>query len=71
MNILMVNTHNSRGGAARMASTLVRAIINDSSDIKARFVHFGDSLKIEPFVGIKNTTKEACFEGVSLPGLNL
>ena len=49
----MINTERNRGGAAKMAATLVNAINDYSEDVSARLVHCGDSNKSEKFIGLK------------------
>jgi glycosyltransferase involved in cell wall biosynthesis len=48
----MVNTHATQGGAARMASTLARAL-EASGKAEVRFYHCGDNIQKPPLYGIR------------------
>ncbi|WP_082053941.1 glycosyltransferase [Methyloterricola oryzae] len=51
MRVAMVNTEFSRGGAARMASTLVDALIAEKTDVC--LYHAGDRVKTKKFYGMQ------------------
>ena len=55
MKVLMINTEKDRGGAARMATTLVKAINQQESDVQAVLVHCGDNDVNESFRGYKKS----------------
>ena len=52
LRVLMVNTHATRGGAARMATTLARAL-HVSGDAEVRFFHCGDTHTRPPLYGVR------------------
>ncbi|MCW9014367.1 MAG: glycosyltransferase [Gammaproteobacteria bacterium] len=51
----MINTEKDRGGAARMANTLVNAINQQESDVQAILAHCGDDDLNEAFRGYKKS----------------
>jgi len=53
MKVLMINTEMNRGGAAKMAATLVKAVDRISDDVCARLVHCEDNIVSEYCLGIK------------------
>lgn len=52
LHVLMVNTHATRGGAARMASTLAQAL-HASGEVDVSLVHCGDDRTDPPLYGIR------------------
>ena len=55
MKVLMINTEKDRGGAARMATTLVNAINRQELDVQAILAHCGDNDVNESFRGYKKS----------------
>jgi len=55
MKVLMINTEKDRGGAARMASTLVGAFNQQDSEVQAVLAHCGDNEVNESFKGFKKS----------------
>jgi len=53
MKVLMINTEKNRGGAAKMAATLVKAVDDHSIGIEARLVHCENDFIDKYTVGIK------------------
>lgn len=53
LSIAMVNTEATRGGAARMAASLVKTINSQSSGISATLFHCEDNLEVDHLVGLK------------------
>lgn len=51
----MINTERDRGGAAKMASTLVRAFNDAHADMNARLVHHGDKQISDEFLGLRRS----------------
>lgn len=51
MKILIINTEKNRGGAARMAASLVNFVNQHKSDVQAVLVHCGDNSFSETFRG--------------------
>jgi glycosyltransferase involved in cell wall biosynthesis len=49
----MVNSDLNRGGAARMAATLTRALNRHVEDVRARMLHCGNTHKDSVFIGLK------------------
>jgi len=52
MNVLMLNTHASRGGAARMAATLAAALRERDPKVEATLFHAGDADVTDGRVGL-------------------
>lgn len=55
MKVLMINTEKDRGGAARMAATLLGAMNKPGSEIQAVLAHCGDNEVNEYFKGYKKS----------------
>jgi len=55
MKVLMINTEKDRGGAARMATTLVNGINGLESDVQVVLAHCGDDVLSETFRGYKKS----------------
>jgi len=53
MKVLMINTEKDRGGAARMATTLINAMNSQESDVQAVLAHCGDDVLSGSFRGYK------------------
>src|SRR5262249_44805023 len=52
--VLMVNTHATQGGAARMASTLAK-VLHASGKADVRLVHCGDKRTTPPLYGVRRS----------------
>lgn len=53
ISVTMVNSEINRGGAARMAATLTRALNHLVEDVRARMIHCGDAHRDSVFIGLK------------------
>jgi len=53
MKVLMINTERTRGGAARMATTLIEDMNIGDGEVLATLIHCGDNEVSPGFIGIK------------------